>query len=342
MNHWKGIHLRQIVPPGFITIPDVFETIGQHHFGAEWTGQEVDYVDRGPAFARPSQVFDGDSDIVKDMNLYRQSRSQVLDLLELPSNYSSLITNGEWVKATDIWRTWEGSAHLVRERRNKVFWIMYRLGMSGQIGYCYIRSDGSPSELDKSQWNCSFDVACDRFEHAALNAIHPMHRPEPWNDGRTYFPYFTGELLVQELNVVEALPKIPKASAPKVEPDELPKSRAARILAAAAKATPAEDLEVEAGKTDCRSATGAGNTVPFIPTGAQGRDSGVAAILTLLSERAKAGVLASGVGAEAAALAEAYKNDHRYRSEDGWPPMTKGTIENRIRARFRELKAAMK
>lgn len=91
----------------------------------------------------------------------------------------------------------------------------------------------------------------------------------------------------------------------------------------------------------CEPGTG-DDAIQFIPTGAPGRDSGIAAVRIILKERADAGLLATGIGAEATALAEAYKNDPRFRAEAGWPPMAKGTIENNIREEYWQLRRSTK
>ena len=63
MNHWRDIHSRQTIPPGYLAIPDVFEILGRHMFGDAglWTGEEVEYEDLGLEIPHPKLVFDHQS-----------------------------------------------------------------------------------------------------------------------------------------------------------------------------------------------------------------------------------------------------------------------------------------
>ncbi|WP_267386181.1 hypothetical protein [Sphingomonas sp. GC_Shp_3] len=195
----------------------MFEIIGRHHLGATggWTGEEILYEDLGPAFARPKDVFEGTSDRIKDASLYNRHVAQVLDLLGHPGALHLTITNAQWVTATDRWRRWETARSPIVQRRDAIFYIMHRLGMSPSkdkgLGYCFTLSTGDVRELDTRHWNCSFDVACDRFERAALcgKAEYKMHRPDPWRGGRDYFEHFVMPIFVDQANLAAVISHIP-------------------------------------------------------------------------------------------------------------------------------------
>ncbi len=109
------------------------------------------------------------------------------------------------------------------DRRLSVFWTMQRLGMSSSIkrglGYCFLNDTGGVKELDTSHWNCGFDVACDRFDRAAL-CVHPlytMHRPSPWKGGEAYFEYFTQPIFVPEAGLQAVLDIIPADNSEQVD-----------------------------------------------------------------------------------------------------------------------------
>jgi hypothetical protein len=69
-------------------------------------------------------------------------------------------------------------------------------------------------------------------------------------------------------------------------------------------------------------------------TGAPGRPTSMHIVLEELERRGLAGEIEAGVRAEAAALAKWFSAAY-----PGAPPLTAKTIENRIRSRFRALKA---
>ena len=214
MNYWRDIHSRQAIPPGYYAIPDVFEIIGRHMFGDAglWTGEEVEYEDLGPEVPHPKLVFDHQSGKIVNYVLLNQHDRRACSILGIDYHRRTPLNFDEWCQARDLWMRWSGKKKALLERRHQVFWSMHRLGMSGDVGYCFINAKGAVRELDRTQWNCSFDVACDRFEHAGLNAnpLYAMERPNPWNGGVGYLDHFTGELIVAPSNLQAILVKVPK------------------------------------------------------------------------------------------------------------------------------------
>lgn len=201
MTYWNEITFSTtIVPPGYLRIPDVFEIIGRHFFSAvgTWTGEESKFDERIVHLPPCEAVYGPDGDRIIDKRLYNFGSSIVRRVLSIPSEPQTNLTRDLWQQAVDLRLKWKGRESDLSDRQLHIFWIMYRLGMSGVPGYCYINAKGEIRELDKSMWNVTWDVACDRFEHGALNVKpeYAMTRPVPWNDGIGYVEFFAAPLLV--------------------------------------------------------------------------------------------------------------------------------------------------
>lgn len=85
--------------------------------------------------------------------------------------------------------------------------------------------------------------------------------------------------------------------------------------------------------------TGSGPTLPPINTGLAGRPTPLAILLQMMRDRAAAGQMLGGVGAEARALVELYSSNPLYAS---YPRITPGSLENAMRDEYRRLKTAPK
>lgn len=214
MTYWNEITFATtIVPPGYLRIPDAFEIIGRHFFSAvgTWTGEESKFDERIVHLPPCEAVYGSDGDRIIDKRLYNFGSPIVRRVLSVPSEPQTNLTRDQWQQADDLRTMWKGKESELSDRQLHIFWVMYRLGMSGNPTYCHVDSKGGIRELDKSNWNVTWDVACDRFEHGALN-IKPeyaMRRPVPWNDGEGYLEFFAVPLLVKRDMLLARVRKLP-------------------------------------------------------------------------------------------------------------------------------------
>lgn len=214
MTYWNDITFSTtIVPPGYLRIPEVFEIIGQHFFSgvSTWTGDEGRFDERIAYLPPIEAVYGADGDDVVNSKLYESGEGIVRRVLALQTDSANKLTRLQWKHADGLRQKWQDHEEGLIDRQMHVFWIMYRLGMSGNLGYCHINSKGEIREVDKTAWNVTWDVACDRFEHGALN-INPtysMSRPSPWNEGRGYVEFFAVPLLVARDQLLARIRKLP-------------------------------------------------------------------------------------------------------------------------------------
>lgn len=201
-----------VIPPGYFRVPEVFEAIGRHYYGAtnDWTGDEAIYEEL--VFKLPSAdlVFEPESDNPANMPLFTWGSKIVRRVLRI-DNASAPIQRTHWLEAQSVGKRWTSEKDDLNDRQLQIYWIMYRLGMNGGLGYCFLNSESQIRELDKFEWHVVWDVACDRFEHGALNT-HPLYtksRPAPFRDGSGYFEHFKIPLFVQKDNLRVILQKLP-------------------------------------------------------------------------------------------------------------------------------------
>lgn len=170
-NIWRHKEQWPFVPSGFLYVPDAFDQIGEMLYGDEWTGEEGKFRQNVGRFPKPSQVFQGDTDVVADLEKYREGRLAVGLLLGIDmSRHSSMLSNREWCEATDIWYHFDAGGPLLLRRRAAVIEFIHRHAEAGDLIF-YIRREGEMLRVRRSAWNVEPPEVQGRIELGLLVPI---------------------------------------------------------------------------------------------------------------------------------------------------------------------------
>lgn len=279
MEKWKNYRHHHRVPPGYKSVPEVFEILGRVIFDAtrwgegweQWTSTEANEIDA----LSPKEA----------------------------------------------------------GRHNDVIEWMHRLAASGLLRFYMLTSGGRPLIVDRSRWNCSTQVAKDRFYACALNSMgdYMMSRPTDGLDLAVYAGRFDIPIFADDASVMQSAQGI------RVE-DHRPGRSAGDDIAVHIADRFMDRFKRQISAT-VENSDGSLTSIKSGRTGAAGRPTSMHIIRQLFEERRASGeVDLSSLNAEATALLQRFADDP---SNSHLPQPTVGTIRNNLRELYREAKARL-
>lgn len=226
VDYWTERDKWPYAPPSHLFFPEFFEQVGQAIFPDEWSGHETRDPPVQPELPSPTKVFEGDTDIVSDLPLYRRYHLRARELLghsmERPVN--NTLTQQEWSAARDRWYEIDIRAPKCSERRSAVRRLIQDGASAGTLEFVTRKPDGGPFRgIQKDHWNCDRGVADVRFSKCSMThrIADAMRSPPSGQSERAdYFRGFTLPLFIERKNALWAIPHL--TAWHRDELDELP------------------------------------------------------------------------------------------------------------------------